>query len=452
MLLGMKGRGFTIVELLVVIAIMGILLTLGVVNLDSSQISSRDAERKIDVSSISQHLETYYTSGSDISTAVGSYPSTALVSNGIDHISQLLRDIDLKSITAPGIEDPSLTLISATNAVQTTAGVLPQPTIDQYVYQPITSDGTLCTEATPAVKALIVAGGGGGGANHGGGGGGGGVIYNASLSLNAQSYPIVVGYGGIGSLLYSSGSQGGNSSFNNLTAIGGGGGGSRLDTNAVNQATAGGSGGGGAGAIDSATSLPGAGKAGTAGQGFAGGNGTSDATAGNGGGGGGAGIAGGNSTGAGGWGVGNSGIGGNGLSFDISGKSQYYGGGGSGGYWGNDVLNIGTAGLGGGGLGGYNYSIGKAGINNTGGGGGGAGGGSPGGGSGGSGVVIIAYPSGSMSATGGTISYSGGYTIHTFNKNGNFVVSTNKTDCRKFNLYYRTESDNTIHIVTSRNQ
>lgn len=452
MLLGMKCRGFTIVELLVVIAIMGILLTLGVVNLDSSQVNSRDAERKIDISSISQHLETYYTSGTDVGTTIGSYPSTALISNGIDHISQLLRDIDLKTITAPGVDNPSSTFISATNSVQTVAGVLPQPTIDQYVYQPITSDGALCTEAIPAVKALIVAGGGGGGANHGGGGGGGGVIYNANLSLSAQSYSVIVGNGGAGGSLYSSGNQGGNSSFNNLVAIGGGGGGARLGTNAVNQATAGGSGGGGAGAIDSSTSLPAAGKAGTAGQGFAGGNGTSDATAGNGGGGGGAGIAGGSSTGAGGNGVGTSGIGGNGLAFDISGASRYYGGGGSGGYWGTDVLNIGTAGLGGGGLGGYNYSIGKAGMNNTGGGGGGAGGGSPGGGSGGSGVVIISYPSGSMSATGGTISYSGGYTIHTFNQSGTFVVSTNKTDCRKYNLYYRTESDNTVHMVTSRNQ
>ena len=53
--------------------------------------------------------------------------------------------VDTDSITAPGITDPSQTFISATNNVQTTTGVNPQPTIDQYVYQPLQSDGTLCT-------------------------------------------------------------------------------------------------------------------------------------------------------------------------------------------------------------------------------------------------------------------------------------------------------------------
>jgi hypothetical protein len=70
-------------------------------------------------------------------------------------------------------------------------------------------------------------------------------------------------------------------------------------------------------------------------------------------------------------------------------------------------------------------SGGTAGAANTGGGGGGDGGsGAPGGGAGGSGVVILAYPTaGSVSATGGTITTSGGNTIHTFNSSGTFTVS-----------------------------
>lgn len=43
-------------------------------------------------------------------------------------------------------------------------------------------------------------------------------------------------------------------------------------------------------------------------------------------------------------------------------------------------------------------------------------------GAGGSGVVIVSYPTGSVSATGGTITTSGGNTIHTFTSNGTFTI------------------------------
>ena len=44
-----------------------------------------------------------------------------------------------------------------------------------------------------------------------------------------------------------------------------------------------------------------------------------------------------------------------------------------------------------------------------------------GGGNGGSGVVILRY-FGPQRASGGTITFSGGYTIHTFNSSGTFVA------------------------------
>jgi hypothetical protein len=42
-------------------------------------------------------------------------------------------------------------------------------------------------------------------------------------------------------------------------------------------------------------------------------------------------------------------------------------------------------------------------------------------GNGGAGVAIFAYPTGSMTATGGVITTSGGNTIHTFTADGTFV-------------------------------
>ncbi len=147
MIIVMKRRGFTIVELLIVITIMGVLLVLSVASLRSSQASSRDVERKTDIESIVLALDDYYINGSDLSITVGKYPSTSLVSNNftINDLKKTLRDIDIKSLTAPNVTNPTTTFKAAVNNTQTTAGVLPQPTVDQYIYQPIMNDGTLCT-------------------------------------------------------------------------------------------------------------------------------------------------------------------------------------------------------------------------------------------------------------------------------------------------------------------
>lgn len=142
----MNRRGFTIVELIIVITIMAILLVLAVVNLRSTQINARDDERKSDIDSLAMHLEVMYNTGKGVAE-VGRYTSTGGVSVwSTTDVQNNLRDIDLKSVMAPGFSDPVLTsLTAATNNVQTTTGVLPQPTISQYVFQSLQQDGTLCT-------------------------------------------------------------------------------------------------------------------------------------------------------------------------------------------------------------------------------------------------------------------------------------------------------------------
>lgn len=123
------------------------------------------------------------------------------------------------------------------------------------------------------------------------------------------------------------------------------------------------------------------------------------------------------------------GNGGNGTSSSISGSSVTYGGGGGGG--GNDAgASAGTGGTGGGGSGlsGVNPTLNQAsyGTNGLGGGGGGnaaaTGAFATAGAPGGTGIVIISYATGTMTATGGAITYSGGNTIHTFNTSGTFTV------------------------------
>jgi hypothetical protein len=259
-----------------------------------------------------------------------------------------------------------------------------------------------------SVQSLAVGGGGSGGGSTGGGGGAGGFVYNASTSITTGNYPIVVGAGGAGTAQQSPGLDGGDSSFNGITAIGGGGGGYSTGTPAGSPGLSGGSGGGGQNYNGATVGASGASGNGIYGQGNSGG--LLGVAAGSGGGGaGGLGSAGTTTS--------QGGAGGIGMPSSISGSALYYAGGGGGG------AGNGAGGLGGGGPGGS--AAGYAGGNNTGGGGGGGwdySGGS--GGAGGSGVVIISYPTGSITATGGTTTTSGANTIQTFTGSGTFSVTS----------------------------
>jgi hypothetical protein len=273
------------------------------------------------------------------------------------------------------------------------------------VWQPIRYGGSYGTNgfylpftnlSTISASYLVVAGGGGGGSDAsngtqaGGGGAGGYLTSTVTLPINGV-FTVTVGGGGTGGTGSNSGSNGSDSvlsgsGISTITSTGGGRGGSRN----TNSANSGGSGGGGA---------PSSVGTGTVGQGNDGGSGNSSG----GGGGGGAGAVGGSTTAP---------NGGDGLQSSISGTSTYYAGGGAG-RSGSSPFTQGTGGLGGGG----NY--GNAGTTNLGGGGGGGGG--PGGKDGGSGVVIISY-AGTPKFTGGTITQSGGNTIHTFTSSGTLGV------------------------------
>ncbi len=264
------------------------------------------------------------------------------------------------------------------------------------------------------VDVLVVGGGGGGGiGSSGGGGGGAGDFVEDTLSLQPGTYAITVGAGGAGGGDAGGGSgddgvNGSDSSFTDLVvAIGGGYGGGVPSTPPLRPGGDGASGGGSGSYNASAPPPVLAGGTATGVNGNNGGTGAQNNIGG--GGGGGAGAVGANASGA------TGGNGGAGLSSSISGAAVTYAGGGGGG-------NGGTGGAGGGGAGGGNGGVGTANTGGGGGGGSGLGGGNTGG-AGGSGVVIISYPTGSVNATGGTITTSGGNTIHTFTTSGNFVVS-----------------------------
>jgi hypothetical protein len=371
------------------------------------------------------------------------------------------------------------------NTAEITAAGGSSATDGDYTVRTFTSSGTFQITAGSGNVAVLVVAGGGGGGRLGGGGGGGGLIFSDAVAKAVGSYTVTVGGGGAGSTSRGAkGSNGQDSVFDTVTAIGGGGGGSY--TAGVQAGATGGSGGGGAGQGS------GAGAVGTNGQGNAGGNGGGNyqwsggggggvgpgqqgmwpkgvsggdssfdgvtATGGGGGGGyqqtaglhGGSGGGGGPSSGAYGTGsqgnhggtgystaLGTAGGGGGSGAVGSDGAVGVGGGGGNGtansisgtsvtyaGGGGGGVgsgVTAGSAGTGGGGAGSATTS-GAAGTDGLGGGGGGGAyaGGDCPGGVGGDGIVIIAYETGSLAGVGGVITTSGAYTIHTFTRSGQF--------------------------------
>jgi hypothetical protein len=167
-------------------------------------------------------------------------------------------------------------------------------TISGYTVHTFTSSGNFVPSGNGTIEVLVVGGGGSGNPNPmWGGGGGGNVIYNKFVNVTSGTpYPITVGtIGGISSC-----------TFNNTNIIAYGGG----NSNGESSPFASGAGG------SSYQGTAGGTGAGVTGRGFPG------APYGGGGGGGGA-------SSAGGFG------GGIGVSYSITGTSQYYGGGGAGG-------------------------------------------------------------------------------------------------------------------------
>lgn len=242
------------------------------------------------------------------------------------------------------------------------------------------------TPATVTVSALVVGAGGGSGgtlsaSGAGGGGGGGQVLPVASTTVGINAFLITVGTGGVGggSSASTDGVNGNSSIFNGNTAIGGGGGGHGAAT--AGNGLVGASGGGGGSATNNSRGTGGTGSAGNKGADGQGGSGSSWQA----GGGGGSGSA-------------TTGInGGTGTANSISGTSVSYAGGGGGGAIGG--ATPGTAGSTGPGTGGTSSN----GLD---------------------GIVIISYPTGSLTATGGTITTSGGNTIHTFTTTGTWTVTS----------------------------
>lgn len=131
-----RSEGFSISEILIVLTVMGILASIGFTILGTVLPSSRDSKRDQDVLTIAEKLELYYKT---TPAAMGyTYPPTSV---GVAGLKNIINSND--SIMAPNQSTMSLS-IAATNATLA-------PTVNQYIYQPLTRSGALCTNSAAAL-------------------------------------------------------------------------------------------------------------------------------------------------------------------------------------------------------------------------------------------------------------------------------------------------------------
>lgn len=153
-----KNSGFTIVEMIVVVAIVVILSTIAIATLGNVQATARDTEREDDTAAIAAHLESIHESGLP-SYSLGptyGYPGTATLSLAVTATVQPFLSLGASNLRSPGVENNlPISLVAATNSTQTTAGVLPQPAYKDYIYQPLQTDGTLCTATLPIDRTCV---------------------------------------------------------------------------------------------------------------------------------------------------------------------------------------------------------------------------------------------------------------------------------------------------------
>lgn len=123
----------------IVIAVIGILAMMVIASTSGDTASARDAQRATAIGVIAAQFEQYYRTQAVATGAT--YPATSL---GVSGLTQIVNNPD--ATTAPNQTGSSI--------VTATSAAAQSPTINQYVYQPLTATNTVCS-AAPCVRFIL---------------------------------------------------------------------------------------------------------------------------------------------------------------------------------------------------------------------------------------------------------------------------------------------------------
>lgn len=132
-----QEHGFTLIELIVTMVIIGILAGIVIFSPKTFLVTARDQERADDTGSIARRLEEAYTS-KDLNYPA--YPSTTELATDMQNHTRTVTRLQPEAFQAPNGEAIS---VVAAQPSDTPGGSTPSAI--QYIYQPLTSSGALCT-------------------------------------------------------------------------------------------------------------------------------------------------------------------------------------------------------------------------------------------------------------------------------------------------------------------
>lgn len=144
-------EGFSLIELITVMVVVGVLIAMTALTVTQVQPAARDTERKDDLVSIGRRLEQAY-AAQDVGAPA--YPTAARLISDIDSQSGTVLRLSTEATRAPN--STSRSVIGATDKSLTAPkGVGNSLAVNEYVYQPLTSSGDLCTGSNTCVRFFL---------------------------------------------------------------------------------------------------------------------------------------------------------------------------------------------------------------------------------------------------------------------------------------------------------